>query len=73
MQARTLVLVILLVQGVYDLSLGGWLWLARQSLASARAPDSLHRLHALVLPLHAVRTWKIAAAFQESSWQTSPQ
>jgi hypothetical protein len=47
MQARTLVLVILLVQGVYDLSLGGWLWLARQSLASARAPDSLHRLHAL--------------------------
>jgi hypothetical protein len=47
MQARTLALVILLVQGIYDLSLGGWLWLARQSLASARAPDSLHRLHAL--------------------------
>jgi hypothetical protein len=47
MQARTLVVVILLVQGIYDLSLGGWLWLARQSLTSAHAPDSLHRLHAL--------------------------
>ncbi len=47
MQARTLVVVILLVQGIYDLSLGGWLWLARQSLASAHATDSPHRLHAL--------------------------
>jgi len=47
MQARTLALVILLVQGIYDLSLGGWLWLARQSLTSARAPDSLYRLHVL--------------------------
>jgi hypothetical protein len=46
MQARTLALVILLVQGIYDLSLGGWLWLARQSLAGAHANDTL-LLHAL--------------------------
>ncbi|MCS6830129.1 MAG: hypothetical protein NZ749_05730 [bacterium] len=44
---RYLTLVLLIGQGVYDLALGGWLWLPQAVALSAASSAKQERLHAL--------------------------